>query len=566
MVTPRYSMLSHSSELEKARQILGGRSESVIIVGNGPSVSEVDYSKLPKDAYVFRCNWFFLEAEYRFNRHVDLYFWSVYNKHLHERLRKIKMSGEYTFGAFCCPFVIPEDNNDFGGSYNDVLTPQLDHWAIMCTVSELGRPLMSRPLPTQGMQMLATALALGYRDIHLVGIDFYMDANNRYFFNIPDDVRVHLKEKDYRGGYEEKHSLSMDIRYLELCARMFPDAKIWSQKCPVDLAEILRKPEPCAQGGFRRIIEPAKLADGAEREPTFALRTNSVTGKEEKVAYVTYVNRSFQFGLWALANSLAEHTDIPLIAMVAPEDADLCDGLKNAHACVVKNIDNPNKLARNKRRFATTYTKLNVFGLSYLDKAVFLDADVVVLKNIDNLFDHDRFAAAPDTGINMSDGGFNSGVFVCQPSPELFSAMLGTLRDIASSDGGDQGFLNRFFDDFTVLDRKYNTLKRLHRELPILFDLDEIAVLHFVGVKPWGRFKEPNSEYVLLEKLWFKYLTEDQKVMVISFLRSQSIEAFALIKELYGEDAISVLEKHLKKTQAQKALAAASPVTLVASA
>lgn len=38
--------------------------ENVIVVGNGPSLKEIDYSKLPKDFDVFRTNTFFMEDKY----------------------------------------------------------------------------------------------------------------------------------------------------------------------------------------------------------------------------------------------------------------------------------------------------------------------------------------------------------------------------------------------------------------------------------------------------------------------------------------------------------------------
>lgn len=33
----------------------------VVVAGNGPSVKEIDYSLLPNDYDVFRCNHFYLE-------------------------------------------------------------------------------------------------------------------------------------------------------------------------------------------------------------------------------------------------------------------------------------------------------------------------------------------------------------------------------------------------------------------------------------------------------------------------------------------------------------------------
>ncbi|EAH6454264.1 alpha-2,3-sialyltransferase, partial [Campylobacter jejuni] len=38
--------------------------KKVIIAGNGPSLKEIDYSRLPNDFDVFRCNQFYFEDKY----------------------------------------------------------------------------------------------------------------------------------------------------------------------------------------------------------------------------------------------------------------------------------------------------------------------------------------------------------------------------------------------------------------------------------------------------------------------------------------------------------------------
>ena len=56
-----------------------------------------------------------------------------------------------------------------------------------------------------------------------------------------------------------------------------------------------------------------------------------------------------------------------------------------------------------------TFTKLHCWRLTEYRKCVFLDADTLVLANIDDLFDRDELSAAPDAGWPDC---FNSGVFV----------------------------------------------------------------------------------------------------------------------------------------------------------
>uniref|UniRef100_A0A8C7R0T0 glycogenin glucosyltransferase n=1 Tax=Oncorhynchus mykiss TaxID=8022 RepID=A0A8C7R0T0_ONCMY len=60
-----------------------------------------------------------------------------------------------------------------------------------------------------------------------------------------------------------------------------------------------------------------------------------------------------------------------------------------------------------------TFTKLHCWTLTQYSKCVFLDADTLVLCNVDELFEREELSAAPDPGWPDC---FNSGVFVFRPS------------------------------------------------------------------------------------------------------------------------------------------------------
>lgn len=80
-----------------------------------------------------------------------------------------------------------------------------------------------------------------------------------------------------------------------------------------------------------------------------------------------------------------------------------------------------------------TLTKIHVWKLTQFSKCVFLDADTLVLKNIDDLFGRPAFAAAPDIGWPDC---FNSGVFVFCPSDSIYNDLLKLAREKGSFDGG----------------------------------------------------------------------------------------------------------------------------------
>src|SRR3546814_7605392 len=98
------------------------------------------------------------------------------NKGLREAIEDIQARNEYTINAFFQPFRSSDAKDRLVNKNVDSFLPNFDHWAVIATNSTLGRFLMGRPLPTQGMQMIAFAAVLGFKTIYVVGIDLYEDA------------------------------------------------------------------------------------------------------------------------------------------------------------------------------------------------------------------------------------------------------------------------------------------------------------------------------------------------------------------------------------------------------
>jgi hypothetical protein len=93
-------------------------------------------------------------------------------------------------------------------------------------------------------------------------------------------------------------------------------------------------------------------------------------------------------------------------------------------------------------RFDDVLAKLQVFALEQFEKVVYVDADTLVLGDVQDMFECGDFCAA---FINPCH--FNSGVMVIRPSQALFQSMLEKLAVTESYDGGDQGFLNVYFSE-----------------------------------------------------------------------------------------------------------------------
>ncbi|XP_068558422.1 glycogenin-1a isoform X2 [Cebidichthys violaceus] len=217
-------------------------------------------------------------------------------------------------------------------------------------------------------------------------------------------------------------------------------------------------------------------------------------------AFVTLAtNDSYAKGAMVLGQSLLNHnTTRKLVALVGPHVAEPCrDALHSIfdEVLVVDVMDSGDTahLSLMKRPdLGVTFTKLHCWSLTHYSKCVFMDADTLVLSNIDELFEREELSAAPDPGWPDC---FNSGVFVFRPSNETHEKLLTFCSENGSFDGGDQGVLNSFFDTWATAD--------ISKHLPFIYNLSSIAiysylpafkqygrdakVVHFLGkVKPWN--------------------------------------------------------------------------------
>jgi len=168
-------------------------------------------------------------------------------------------------------------------------------------------------------------------------------------------------------------------------------------------------------------------------------------------AYVTLAtNDGYALGALVVAESLRKvGAHRRLVVMISKTLSDLIRRTLETsfdEVVVVEELnsnDNEHLSLLSRPELGVTFTKINCWLLEKYSKCVFLDADIVVLRNIDDLFEREEFSAAPDAGWPDC---FNSGVFVYRPSKETFRRLtqFASQRD-ASFDGGDQGLLNAFF-------------------------------------------------------------------------------------------------------------------------
>ena len=152
------------------------------------------------------------------------------------------------------------------------------------------------------------------------------------------------------------------------------------------------------------------------------------------------------------------------------------------------------------------FVKLRLWQLPY-ERVVFLDADAIVLRPIDRLFDYPEFSAAPNVYESLVDfRRLNSGVFAARPDPTTFAAMLERLDTPGAFwKRTDQTFLQSFFPDWQGLPIYDNLLQYVWFNLPDLWDWSQIRVLHFQYEKPWDRAHPKADRLRPLIDLWRSY-------------------------------------------------------------
>lgn len=145
--------------------------------------------------------------------------------------------------------------------------------------------------------------------------------------------------------------------------------------------------------------------------------------------------------------------------------------------------------------FLDQFTKLSLWSLDTslgLEGLVYLDADTLILQNVDELFTLPyAFAAAPDVwpdqrGMTLE---FNAGVMYLKPNTTVYRHMLDVLPDTRFPMAfAEQAFLNQYFAARTVtLPPLYNGNLMTKKRLPTLWAgmRDDLRVVHYNLVKPF---------------------------------------------------------------------------------
>ncbi len=196
-------------------------------------------------------------------------------------------------------------------------------------------------------------------------------------------------------------------------------------------------------------------------------------------------------------------------------------------------------------RFADVWSKLAVWTMTDYARVAFLDADMLVVKNMDEVFElplHEGVIAAchacrcnpnqiesyplswqpancyyswcEDAAMTAHppatlDNYFNAGFLVLTPDQALYDLMLTkivAMADISTYVFAEQDFLNDVFHDrWLPLHYGYNALKTLELQHPKMWDMQRVKNIHYIIDKPWEKQPEPGDKWYQLHKMWWEY-------------------------------------------------------------
>jgi glycogenin len=228
-------------------------------------------------------------------------------------------------------------------------------------------------------------------------------------------------------------------------------------------------------------------------------------------AFVTYLSSDDYFiGVLALHKSWKEvQSKHPLYCMVTPDISNhVLEELSKRKIYLIKTqkLKLPQNLIRYNREncprgqdlLENYFNKLVIFGLDQFEKIIYMDADMIMIKNIDHLFDEPHMSAIPDN-YNNGVASLNSALMVIEPRADLLKDMYKKLSETSQQDfynGAnqnhhclwDQDYINLYFsnwsnDPATKIPVNYNSFTSAFYCYGI--EQKDVMVAHLVRTKPW---------------------------------------------------------------------------------
>ena len=230
--------------------------------------------------------------------------------------------------------------------------------------------------------------------------------------------------------------------------------------------------------------------------------------KRSEEAYVTLMYNGFFPAIRVLGQSLRESGTTRDYVVLCMDDVEKwARDILTRDGWIVRSVGHLPNSCVGSAVFSRHFIKVQAWLLTEYRRLISIDADAIVLHNIDHLFNSAEFCAS----YRHSDL-FNTGVVVMKPSVETFRDICRRIQSIGSYTGGDQGFLNYYYKElkyapmfrgnetrpngkFLRLPAEYNgDIAVFYSNSKWMYtDVVEPYVLHYTlgPVKPWKWWSYP---------------------------------------------------------------------------
>lgn len=242
-----------------------------------------------------------------------------------------------------------------------------------------------------------------------------------------------------------------------------------------------------------------------------------------KYSYVSLLtNDSYTYGIVLLVESMKKvKTRYPLHVLVTDKVSTASLELLKQLGVTYKKVDtisvseeihnyNMKLNSRLSAIWKDCWTKFRIFDLTEYKKIVFLDADIMVLKNLDHLFDKPHMTSCLDGEyFNIWPGRdhFNSGCMVIEPNHKLFEDILTFANQMKVENlpyqepFADQELLNVYFKDWPNqkelhLNKYYDIFAPYVQDNQLEDLTQNCYFIHYIGRKPWAFWlRNPAESY-----------------------------------------------------------------------
>lgn len=242
-------------------------------------------------------------------------------------------------------------------------------------------------------------------------------------------------------------------------------------------------------------------------------------------AYLTVLSSdSYLLGVLALYKSLLEtKTNYPFYVAITDDlSKESIEVLKNNNINLIKldeKIDMPEKIRNKNCKFGysqwnNTLQKLGIFQLEQFNKIVYIDSDMMILRNIDELFTKEHMSAVVAGALMPGREMWkelNSGVMVIEPKNNLGNNIAKMIYSVSLKKEyfGDQDLIQEYYYDWSKnkelnLDHKYNVFIGdleyycKNKGYSIKESSRCISIIHFIGIKkPWMLSKKEIFRMIL---------------------------------------------------------------------